>query len=147
MSQKIRGEEVAIRIAVDGVVQGGSLFKLTDFSATPRTELTEDEYLGEAESDIDIQHHGWDLAFSFDHQDSVGIDLCEEIIGAEMAHQAHPNVTITVIYTYREPGARGKMAVYQKVFLAPKEESVGGRKEKVKGKFEGKCKKRSILSV
>lgn len=147
MSLKIRGEEVTIKIAVDGVVQTGSLLKVTEFSATPRTEITEEEYLGETESDLDIQHHGWDLMFGVDHQDSSAIDLVEDIISAEIAHTAHPRITITCIYTYREPGARGKMVVYQNVFLKPAEENVGGRKEKVKGKFEGKCKKRSVLNV
>ncbi len=147
MSLKIRGEEVSIRIAVDGQVQTGTLLKLTEFSATPRTDLNEDDYLGEQHSDIDIQHHGWDLSFGFDHQDAVAIELVEGIIANEEAHTSHPDVTITVIYNYREPGARGRMAVYQQVFLKPAEETVGGRKEKVKGKFEGKCKQRSLLTI
>ena len=73
MSLILRGEEVSVRIAVDGVVLGGTLFKLTDFTATPRTEINEDDYLGEQETDLDIQHHGWDLSMSFDVQCSGAI--------------------------------------------------------------------------
>ncbi len=145
MSQKMRGEEATIKIAVDGIVQGGTMIKVTDFTATPRTDISEDEYLGEQESDLDIQHNGWDGSFSVDYQDAVAIDLCETIIEREQEHTAHPSITITVIYTFREPGARGRIAVYRGCFMKQSEEGFGGRKEKVKGKFEFKCKRRSML--
>ena len=60
MSQKMRGEEAVIKISVDGIQQSGTMIKVTDFTATPRTDINEDDYLGEAETDLDIQHHGWD---------------------------------------------------------------------------------------
>lgn len=147
MSLKMRGSEATIRIARDGVVQPGSMFKVTDFTATPRTDLVEDDYLGELETDIDIQHHGWDLGFTIDVQDEKAIELVEEIIGREQDQTSHPDITITVLYTFREPGARAKIAVYHGVFLKMDEESFGGRKEKVKGKFAGKCKKRTVLNA
>lgn len=147
MSQKMRGQELTMRIAVDGIVQQGSLIKLTDFSATPRTEINEDDYLGEKETDLDIQHHGWDLGFSIDYQDSAAMALCEDILGREANNEQHPRITITVIYTFRDPTVRGKIAVYRDVFLKQDEESAGGRKEKVKGKFSGKCKTRVLMNA
>lgn len=147
MSQKMRGQELTMRIAVDGIVQGGSMIKLTDFTATPRMDLNEDDYLGEKETDLDVQYHGWDLGFSIDYEDSVAIELVEDIITREINNEQHPRITITVIYTFREPGKRGKIAVYRDVFLKPDEESAGGRKEKVKGKFSGKCKKRVLMNA
>lgn len=147
MSSKMRGQEAIIRIAVDGVLQEGSMFKVTDFSATPRTDITEDDYLGEDETDLDIQHHGWDLGLSIDYQDAAAIEFTEEIIAREQAHTAHPKITITVIYTFREPNTPGKILVYHGVYLKQDEETIGGRKEKVKGKFSGKCKKRTVLEA
>lgn len=147
MSQKMRGQEVTLRIALDGVLQDGSMFKVTDFTATPRTDLVEDDYLGEQETDIDIQHHGWDLAFTVDYQDATAMEVCEAILQAEQNQGQHPNITITAIYTFREPGARSKIEVYRNVYLKQAEQSAGGRKEKVKGKFEGKCKKRVLLNA
>lgn len=147
MSQKMRGQEITMRIAVDGVVQSGSMVKLTDFSATPRTDINEDDYLGEKETDLDIQHHGWDLGFSIDYEDAAGIELCEDIVGRESNNEQHPRITITVIYTFREEGKRGKIATYRDVFLKQDEETAGGRKEKVKGKFSGKCKKRVVSNA
>lgn len=147
MSLKMRGSEATIRIAVDGKVAPGSMFKLVDFTATPRTDLNEDDYLGELETDLDIQHHGWDFGFSVDILDEKSIELVEEIIAREIAKDVHPDITITVLYTFREPTARGKIAVYHSVFLKQDEESFGGRKEKVKGKFSGKCKRRTVLNA
>lgn len=147
MSQKMTGREATIRIAVDGVLQEGTMIKCTDFTATPRTDLVEDDYLGEDETDIDIMHHGWDLAFSVDYQDEKAIDLVEQIIEAEQNQTAHPDITITVIYTFREASADGRIAAYYGVFLKQDEESIGGRKEKVKGKFAGKCKRRRMLAA
>lgn len=147
MSSKMRGQEATIRIAVDGVIQEGSMFKVTDFTATPRTEINEDDYLGEKETDLDIQHHGWDVGFSIDYQDAAAIDFTENIIDHEINNEAHPVIVITVIYTFREPGQRGKILVYHGVYLKQDEETIGGRKEKVKGKFSGKCKKRQVLNA
>lgn len=147
MSLKMRGQEATIRIALDGVVQEGSMFKVTDFTATPRTDIQEDDYIGEQETDLDIQHHGWDLGFTVDILDETALLIVEEIIGREQDHDAHPNITITVLYEFREPTARPKIAVYYNVVLKQDEEGFGGRKEKVKGKFSGKCKKRRVLSA
>lgn len=147
MSQKMTGREATIRIAVDGVIQEGSMIKVSDFTATPRTDLVEDDYLGEQETDIDIMHHGWDLGFSVDYQDAKAIDIVEDIIEREQNQERHPDITITVIYTFREPNETGRVAVYYGVFLKQDEEAMGGRKERVKSKFTGKCKRRRMLEA
>lgn len=147
MSLKMRGQEVTLRVAVDGVVQEGSMFKATDWTATPRTDINEDDYIGEQETDLDVQHHGWDVAFTVHTIDSKALDLIDEIIAREQAHTSHPDITFTVIYTFREPGTRGKIYVYHEVFLKADEEGAGGRKEKHKVKFTGKAKKRVPLNA
>lgn len=147
MSQKMRGQEVTFRVALNGILQEGSMFKVTDFTATPRTDLVEDDYLGEQETDLDIQHHGFDLSWSVDYQDATAMEFMQAILNAEANQEAHPNITITAIYTFREPGVRSKIEVYRNVFCKQAEQSAGGRKEKVKGKFEGKCKKRVLLNA
>lgn len=147
MSLKLRGEEVLVRISSDDTRLTGSLLKVKSFVATPRTDLTEQEYLGELESDLDIQHHGWDLKLMFDTTDDAAMKYTESVIQAEEDHTAHPNNTITVIYTFREPGTRGKIAVFHGVFLKQDEENVGGRKEIVTGSFSGKAKRRELMNA
>jgi len=151
MSLKTRGEEAVVNISsnVSGVNQtlSGTMFKVRDFTATPRTEIKEDDYLGELETDLDIQHHGWDIGFTVDTTDDAAMRYTDGVIAAEDEHRAHPNNTVTVIYTFREPGVRGKIAVFTGVFLKQDEETIGGRKEIIRGKFSGKCKRRELLAA
>jgi hypothetical protein len=147
MSQRIRGQEVTVRVAVDGQIQEGSMFKVKEFTSTPRTDLVEEDYLGELESDIDIQHHGFDFSFSIDNQDQIPLELLSEIITREQTQQQHPAITMTVIYAYRETDASNRVEVYHDVFLKVADQGFSGRKDYVTTSFEGKCKKRSLLSA
>lgn len=146
MSLRQRGEEVTLRIAVDGQLLTGSMLKVEDFTATPRTDLIEDDFLGESESDLDIQHHGWDLSWSVQNQDAVAIDLCDLIIEREQNHEAHPDITITAIHAYRERGEQTRIVVYRKCFVKEAETAAGGRKERVVTQYEAKCKRRAVLT-
>jgi hypothetical protein len=146
MSQRTRGQEVTIRISVDGQIQQGSMFKVTDFTVTPRTDLNEADFLGELESDIDIQHHGFDLSWSIQDEDGVPIDLLSLIIDRERTHQKHPDVTITVIHTYRKSGERPRIEVFHDVFIKENEAGFSGRKEYNTHGYEAKAKRRSVLT-
>lgn len=147
MSLRIRGQEVTMRIAIDGVTQEGSMFKVTDFTTTARQDLQEADYLGEDETDIDVQHHGYDLAFSVDMQDGTTIDLLEDIAARNTAKTRPQDVTVTVIYQFREPNTSGRIVVYHEAFLKVDEEGAPGRKERVKTKFTVKAKKREVLTA
>lgn len=150
MTQRMRGQEATIRIAVDGVIQRGSMFKVRDFSATPRQDITETSYVGETEDDLDFQHHGFDLSWSVDMLDDTTIDLLSKIISREQNGEAHPEITVTVIYLFREGAAAGggKIVVYHtNMVIKQGDESFGSRKEYISIKYEAKCKKRDVLSA
>lgn len=147
MSLRLRGQEATIRITVEGESQTGSWFKVKDFTATPRQDLIEEDYLGELESDLDIQHHGYDLAFSVDVQDRKILDYVSEIVRREQEQEDHPVITINVIYAFRGSNGLPVAESYYDVFLKVNENSIGGRKEYITASFEGKAKKRSVLSL
>ncbi len=147
MSLRIRGQEVTLRLAIDGVTQEGSMFKVSDFTTTVRQDLQEADYIGENETDIDVQHHGFEFSFSVDMQDATTIDLLDDITARNAAHARPQDITITVIYTFREPGKSGRLVVYHECFLKVDEEGVAGRKERVKTKFTCKAKKRETLTA
>lgn len=147
MSLRIRGQEVTIRVAVDGEVQDGSFIKITDFTVTPRTDLNEESFLGELEDDLDIQHHGFDFGWTVQKEDEKALEFLSTVIDREQNQQVHPDITITVIYAFRKPGASNRAEVYHEVFLKVNEGGFGGRKEYVTTGFEGKCKKRSLLAA
>src|SRR4051794_12919065 len=107
MSQRMRGQEATIRVAVDGVIQAGSMFKVKDFTTTPRQDINETDYTGEDETDLDFQHHGFDLSWSVDMLDDTTQKLLSTLVQRELDHQKHPEITVTVIYTFREGAAVG----------------------------------------
>jgi hypothetical protein len=146
MSLRIRGQEVTLRVAIDGVTQQGSMFKVTDFTMTPRQDLQEADYIGEAETDLDVMHHGFDFSFSVDMQDGTSIDLLDDIVARQLAIATPQDVTITVIYNMRETGVSGRVVTYHTCFLKVDEEGAPGRKERVKTKFTCKAKKRETLT-
>lgn len=147
MSARIRGQEITARVAIDGQTQDGSFFKIEELTITPRQDLVEKDYLGELESDLDFQHHGFDVSFSVDNQDEKTLDLLTTIIDRETTQTKHPDVTLTVIYTYREPGASNRVEVFQEGFIKVADHGFPGRKEYVKTRYEAKFKRRSVLSA
>lgn len=147
MSARIRGQEITVRVAVDGQVQEGSFFKVTEFSTTMRADITEEPFLGELEDDLDFQHHGFDFSFSVQNEDAKTLEFLSEIIDREQEALAHPDITITVIYNYRNSDVQDRVEVYHDVFLKVNEQSFGGRKEYVTTSFEGKAKRRSLLTA
>ncbi len=148
MSLKMRGQEITLRFAMgDRGVRNGSMLKVTDWMVTPRTDLTEDDYIGEDQSDIDIQHNGFDMTFTVHTTDAESLDVMDEVIDAEENRQSHPQVTITATYNFREPGSRARMYVYHNVFVKADDEGSGGRKEKHRVKFSCKAKRRVPLNL
>lgn len=146
MSLRIRGQEATLRVAIDGVTQDGSFFKVTDFTTTPKQDIQEADYMGEDETDLDIMHHGFTFAFSVDMQDGKTIDLVDDIVARQSARARPQDVTITVIYTMREPGQSGRIVVYHEAVIKADEEGAPGRKERIKTKFTCQAKKRQTLT-
>lgn len=147
MSLKTRGQETVIQIAVGGVVRRGSMVKVISFSAKPRQEIKEDDHLGEDETDLDFQQHGWDLSWEVNTIDSEAIDLVDEIIDAEKNHEPHPDMTLTEIIKFREPNVRAKAWVYHELFVMTDETGASSRKDNHKVKFSAKAKRRTPMTV
>jgi hypothetical protein len=125
---------------VDGELQDGSWFKAKDFTVTNRSEIMELDYLGETETDLDFQHHGYDFGFSVDMQDRKTIAFLNKIVERDQLHLTHPKVTMTVIYAFKDGSSTTEM--YYDAVLRPTSTSFGARKDGVVVAFEGKCKKR-----
>src|SRR4051812_4078131 len=118
MSARIRGQELTLRVSVDGETQRGSFFKVTEFMVRPRQDIVEDDFLGELETDLDFQHHGFDGSFSVHFQDAVTLEFLDDIVANEEQLLPHPSITITALYSFREPGVAGRAEVYHDCFLA-----------------------------
>jgi hypothetical protein len=146
MSLRIRGQEITIRIAVDGATQNGSFFKVKTFTATPRTDLQEADYIGEAETDIDVQHHGYDATMEIDIQDAKAIDFMDDLQARNEAGARPADITCTVMYKFREAAQPGRIIAYHEGMMKLDEDGVPGRKERVTAKFSLKFKTRQTLT-
>lgn len=148
MSQRTRGQEISLRIAVDGQLQEGSFFKVVDFTTTHRSEIPETEFLGEDASDIDFRHDGFDFSWTLHEWDEAPLDLIATIIDREKQQQAHPEVTITVIHSYRGTGAPSpRVEVYHECVIRASEQGFSGRTEYNTIGFEAKAREKSLLTA
>lgn len=146
MSLRQRGQEITVRVAVDGLVQSGSFFKVKEFTITPRGEIVEEDYLGEDVSDLDNRHDGYDFAFTVDDQDAKTIRFLDTLVAREEAHQNQPDITITVLNRYRERGERPVAEVLYDCKMRVSSRGFKGRKEYVSTEFEGKAKRKVTLT-
>lgn len=140
----IRGQEITIRVSIGGQI---TQMRAKSFSATPRTDLIEDEYLGEDLTEIDMQHHGFDLSLTIDEEDDTAIRFLTSLTTREAEHLPPQLVTIVVMTAYRNGKTKAQIEVYPEVLLKLSERSMGGRKERVENSFEGKCKRREVLTA
>jgi hypothetical protein len=141
MSERLRGGEVMLKFSIDGVLAGGSFLKVTDFEITPRDELTESDFIGEDESDIDYRHDGFDFSFSTHELDDSTRRFLAQCVANHEDHVAPPSVTMTVVYPYRGTDGRASTEVYRRCRMKVDSTGFQGRKEYLATKFSGKCSK------
>jgi len=95
---------------------------------------------------VDLQHHGWDVSFACDEDDASAIQFLTNLTTREEEHQTPQLVTITAMTTYRDGVTRPQVEVFTEVVLKVASRGFGGRKERVINEFEGKCKRRRVIS-
>lgn len=144
---RIRGKEATIRLQKDGQPLGGSFLKTKDFTLTPREDITEDDFLGEPETDFDIMHHGFDFNFTAHVVNRVGTEFLRDLVERDRNGLAFPRMTLVVILKYREPGVRAQSLVLPRVVMKMNELSFSDRKDYVTHAFEGKGKRISFQNV
>lgn len=148
MSTRIRGQEVTLRLTVDGKVLKGSMIKVTEFTANPRQDLEELPYMGEDEDEIDFQHHGYDLSWTVDVNDEIPLELLQTLIQRQVDRDSHPRISMAVIYNFRKgSGGKNKVEIYHKLKIKVSEQGFQGRKESVTVGFEAKGRKKSLVPL
>lgn len=147
MSAGIRGSEVDITMKLDGIPLKGSFRKIEDFEATPRMDLIETDFAGERATDLDTHMHGWDVSFSVREEDHRVIDMLTDLITRDEAAKRPPVVTLTVLYTFREPGAEPRTEVYRQGVVKIERRGFQSRKDYVKANIVAKFKKRDVINA
>jgi hypothetical protein len=158
MSSRIRGQEATVRIKVADEFAAafgifgqlaGSFFKVREFTLTPRTDLVEQEYLGEDFDDLDVQHHGFDFSFTIDELDNAAINFLSLIVFKESAKLPPPVISVAVTYIYRETAIVAPTLPHTEELIGcvmkQADRTIGGRKEYIQNSYEGKAKLRQVL--
>jgi len=143
---QLRGQEATIRVTVDGNALTGSWLKVKDFTVTPQTDIIKENYLGEYQPDGDRMHNGFDLSFSIDMRDREVMDFISRSIQEEENQLGCPNVTINVIYAFRD-GSDAVGETYFDVVMKVADQSFGGRTEYISYSIEAYAKRRSVLEL
>ena len=143
---RIRGQEVTIRITVDGRPQEGTWLKVKDFTVTNRTDIIEENYIGELQTDLDEMHHGFDLSFSVDMQDAEIVKFLRDSVSRQESQDGLPTVTINVLYSFRD-GSNPIGETYFDTIMVVSEQSFGGRTEYVSYSIDAKAKRRAVLDL
>lgn len=151
MPARLRGKEALIRIGVadsNGIMvpQTGTFFKVKDFRVTERSDLVEEDFIGEKKTDLDYDHHGWDGSFSTQMLDAAGLDFVTQVTQRDEDELEHPDIVVMVEYAFRD-GQLPVREVYSSVVMKMSENAIGGRKEYITHSFEFKAKERDQLNV
>ncbi len=137
---RIRGQEVSGQLVVDGKLLLGSFAKMESFKWSPRADLSDSDFVGETESEPDLQHHGFDFSFTIHQMDAQAAQIYLKLVTALDAGVPLPAISFVVIKTYRDPAVPIQTLVFQNVTVKLDSEDIGGRKDYVKNSFSGKCK-------
>lgn len=154
MSTRIRGSEQSISVTVNDEfatafgINGrleGSFFKVKEFTHTPRTDLVEEDFIGERFDDLDVQHHGYDFSFTTHENDAAALNFLSLLVYKEDSNLPPPQVTLHVTTTYRDVTVLPRTEVFIGCVMKLSERSNGGRKEYIQNSFEGKAKLRQVF--
>lgn len=145
MSDRIRGQETTLQVTIDGQTLSGSFGAVEGFKWSPRQDLTDSDFIGEPESEPDIQHHGYDMSFTIhERENSPVAQVLLSYVAALEAGTTLPDVTLTFVKRYRDPSVPPAILVFPKVKLKMDSQEAGDRKGYMKSMFSAKCRKMRV---
>lgn len=140
MDQRIKGQEVSVRVVQDGVVVQ-EIDSVANLNETTSLELKEAGYLGETTNRFDeiLNGFGGDMEINITRASWIGLELA--IISR--ARRETPNTVFNVVVTDLFPNGDSLVKVYQNVFWGELPKSVAGRGDYVKPKLQFKSSERA----
>lgn len=137
--QRIKGQEVSVKVIEDGVLLT-SIDSISTFNDAVSLELKESGYLGEFVNRFDEILNGFGGDFEFNVTTSAWNLLVESIIAR--AKRERPNVVFNVVRVDLYPNGESAIYTYRNVFWGEIPTNVAGRGEYVKPRMQFKCSER-----
>lgn len=140
-AQRTKGQDVSLVVVVDGQPQAGSFAKVESFNWKPLDEIQTTDFLGESESDFDIQHDGYEVNFTIEELENLAVDnVLLPLVKSLKDGNTMPSVTLVFVKRFRDPALPIKTLEFQNVKLILNSQEAGSRKDFVKSSFTGRCK-------
>lgn len=138
--QRIKGQEVSVRIIQDGVVVQ-EIDSIANLNESTALELKEAGYLGETTNRFDeiLNGFGGDMEINLTRANWIQLELAV----IRRARRETPGTVFNVVVTDLFPNGESLVKVYQNVFWGEMPKSVPGRGDYVKPKLQFKCSERA----
>jgi hypothetical protein len=144
-AQRTKGQDTTLIVSIDDAPQAGSFKKVEGFNWKPEQEIQDSNFLGEPESDYDIQHDGFSGSFTIHELENGAVtNVLKPMVAALAVGDTLPKVTLVFIKAYRDPSLQPAVLTFEGVKLIMTGQDAGDRKGYVKTAFSFKCKTMSI---
>lgn len=141
MDQRLKGQEVSIRIVRDGVVDT-EIDSISSFNEETALELKEAGYLGETVNRFDeiLNGFGGDMEIHVTRANWIALELAV----ISRARRETVAVVFNVVVTDLYPNGESQLRVYSDVHWGPMPKAVASRGDYVKPKLQFKCSERAV---
>lgn len=143
VDQRIRGQEVSIRVINAGTVVG-AIDTVSTFNDETAMEIKEAGYLGEFVNRFDevLNGFGGDMEINLTRADAQQLD--DAIIAK--AKRESPALVFNVIRTDFYPNGDSNIYTYEDVHWGAIPTTIGARGDYVKKKYQFKCSERTVAT-
>jgi len=144
MASRIKGQEVEIRLVVDGVIQG-TLTDIRSFDVTPKFEKLEEQYLGETFKRYDEIFNGVDFSMELHIEDSTVLAFMKKIL--ERATRRVPGTKVNIKAKLNFANGQTPIVLLNDCFFEDVPLNFGGRSEYGQVTISGSCSNFDVLGI
>lgn len=142
MAQRLKGQEVVIKLVRDSVVVT-EISAIGSFNDNVDIEMKQDAFLGEQSDQYDDHFKGYTFDLEFQIADALWVEFQLAVISR--ASRAQPGLVFNVVRSDLFSNGSSIIYTYQDVKFGAQPTSVASRGDFVKVKLAGGCSNRAVL--
>lgn len=144
MAQRIKGQEIEVRLIVDGVLQT-TLTDIRSFDVTPKLEKLEEQYLGETSMRYDEIFNGVDFSMDLHLEDSAAFKFMNAVL--ERARRRVPGTKINIKARLNFANGQTPIVMLEDCFFEDIPLAFGGRSDYGQITISGSCQNFNVLGL
>lgn len=142
IAQRIKGQEVAIEVLVDGVPKA-TFSDIRSFTVTPKLEKKEEEYLGETSKRYDEVFSGVDFELECNFHDQGVLEFVDTVV--ERAQRRVAGTVINIKATLNFPNGNTPKVVMRNCFFNEMPVGFGSRSDYGTFRISGSCQEWKVI--